>query len=347
MARIEMTYRERVLAVFNKQPYDKTPIISPTSVATVESMKIASAFFPHVHTNSDAMAALAATGHDLLGFDSVTPYFSIHQEAAALGCEINWGKKDRLPKIISSPLMHPDDFIFPANFLDRRPIKTVLQAIKNLRKKYGNKVAIIGKVIGPWTLAYHLHGTANLLLETILEPQTVRQYLETLVKVPISFAHAQFEAGADLLTWADHVTADLISSKLYEELLLPIHQQCNRNIQKSGPIILHVCGNVIDRLDLFCQTGFEAFHLDSRNDVHTALSIVANRMLLTGNINNPNTLLNGKPEDVRKAVEFALDAGIRLISPECALPLWIPNRNLIEIVQATRTKHCHVKEELV
>lgn len=336
--RARMTSRERVLAVFNRQPYDKIPVISPTSLATVESMRLTGAFFPYAHTSGEKMAALAAAGHDILGFDSVTPYFSVHQEAAALGCEIDWGKVDRLPKIIKSPLLHPEDFSLPVNFLDRKPVKTILQAIKALRKKYGADVAIIGKVIGPWTLAYHLHGTANLLLETIVEPEIVHQFLEKLAQVPVIFAHAQFEAGADILTWADHVTADLISAKMYEEFLLPVHQQCNKQIQKSGPVILHVCGSVTDRLELFCQAGFEAFHLDSRNDISTACNITADRMLLTGNINNPNILLNGSVADVRGAVEAALDEGIRLISPECALPLWVPNHNLMEIVHVARSR---------
>lgn len=337
MARLQMTSRERVLAGFNRKPVDKIPVISPTSLATVESMRLTGAFFPNAHTNGDAMAALAAAGHDALGFDCVTPYFSVHQEAAALGCELDWGKIDRLPRILKSPLERPEDFTLPANFLDRKPVKAVLQAIKMLRKKYGHDVAIIGKVIGPWTLAYHMHGTANLLLETILEPDTVREFLRRLSQVPIIFAQAQFEAGADVLTWADHVTADLISAKVYEEFLLPVHQQCHKSLQKAGPVVLHVCGAVIDRLDLFCQAGFEAFHLDSRNDINTANTIVADRMLLTGNINNPSILLNGSVADVRNAVSAALAGGIHLISPECALPVWVPNRNLMELVNATRS----------
>jgi len=331
-----MTSRERVLAAFAREPYDKMPVISPTSLATVESMRLTNAFFPHVHINSDSMAALAAAGHDVLGFDCVTPYFSIHQEAAALGCEIDWGKLDSFPQILKSPLTRPEDFVLPVNFLERRPVKTVLQAIRLLRKKYGSAVMIIGKVIGPWTLAYHLHGTANLLLETILEPEKVRNFLETLSQVPLLFAQAQFEAGADAITWADHVTTDLISAKVYEELLLPIHQRCNRQLQKGGPLILHVCGAVTDRLELFCQTGFEAFHLDSRNDVATAVGIAGKRMILTGNISNPNVLLNGSIRQVRQAVRDALAGGIDLVAPECALPVWISNRNLKELVQAVR-----------
>lgn len=329
-----MTSRERVLAVFNGKPYDKIPIINPTSLATVESMRHTKAFFPHAHTDGHAMAALAAASRDLFGFDSVMPYFSIHLEATALGCEIDWGKIDRMPQILKSPLIEPDDFVIPGNFLDRKPIKALLQAIKLLRKKYGSEIAIIGKVVGPWTLAFHLYGTANFILKTNMEPHKVHQILAVLMQTSIQFAHAQFEAGADILTWADHATADLISAKMYEEFLLPVHQQCNKALQKAGPVIFHSCGLVADRLELFCQAGFEAFHLESRNDVKAALHKVGGRIVITGNVNNPSVLLNGSVADVRNAVNSAIEDGIQLLSPECALPCWVPNRNLLEIVNA-------------
>ncbi|QDR82472.1 Uroporphyrinogen decarboxylase [Sporomusa termitida] len=332
-----MSPRERVLAVFNRKPCDRVPVINPTSLATLESMRLANAYFPNAHLQGDAMAALAAVGHDTLGFDSVTPYFSVHAEAAALGCCMDWGKPDSLPRVLESPGGEPDDFVLPPNFLDRKPVKTVLQAIKALKKKYGAKVAVIGKVIGPWTLAYHLYGTADFLLSVVLEPEKVHRYLRNLAKVPLLFAQAQFEAGADILTWADHVTADLISAKSYEEFLLPVHQHCNKQLVKAGPVILHVCGPVIDRLDLFCQAGFEAFHLDSRNDASVAAGIAGERLILAGNINNPATLLGGTAADIKEAVHYALDGGIQLIAPECALPCRVANRNLMEIVRAA---HC-------
>ena len=332
-----MCSRERVLAAFNRKPCDKIPVINPTSLATIESMRLVNAYFPAAHTNSDAMAALAAVGYDTLGFDSITPYFSVHVEAAALGCNVDWGKADSWPRVIEKQGAKLDDFIMPANFLDRKPVKAVLTAIKTLKKKYGSRAAIVGKVIGPWTLAYHLYGTANLLLAMILEPQTVCRYIDALSQVPVIFAHAQFEAGADILTWADHVTADLISAKAYEEFLLPVHKRCNEQLLKAGPVILHVCGPVLDRLDLFCQAGFEAFHLDSRNDVTRAVGIAGDSLLLAGNLSNPDTLLGGTAGEIKAAVDNALNGGIHLLAPECALPCRVPNRNLIEVVNAARS----------
>lgn len=337
MTHTGMTGRERVLAAFAHQDCDRLPAITPTSVATLESMKATGAYFPDVHTNADKMAALAAAGHDLLGFDTVTPYFSIHQEAAALGCDINWGKSDEFPTILRYPVQEPDDFVMPRDFLQRKPVLTVLRAIKILRRKYGDRVAIIGKVIGPWTLTYHLHGVNNVLLETILAPRKVHDFLQVLKQVPLTFAAAQFAAGADIITWADHATADLISAKGYEDFLFPVHRECNRLLRKGGPVIMHLCGEVTDRLGLISRTGFDAFHLDSRNDIRIARQL-AGRMLLVGGVNNPVTLLNGNPAEVRRTTEALLDAGLRLVAPECAVPCHVPNENLWAIVETVRAR---------
>ncbi len=332
----KMTSRERVMAVFKREGYDRPPVINPTSIATVESMKITKAIFPDVHTDSNKMAALAASGHEYLGFDTVAPYFSVQQEAAALGCKINWGSLDTMPTIDTNPIQYPEDFKLPEDFLDRVPIKTVLDAIKILKNKYGNDVAVVGKVMGPWTLAYHLHGVQEFLIKTILEPETVKAFLKAFIEISLTFAHAQFEAGADIITWADHATGDLISAEGYKEFLFPIHRHVNNVLTKGGPVILHTCGNTLDRMDLFAQTGFEAFHFDSRNNPKEAMDIVKDRILLTGCINNPNVLLNGTKEDVKRDVFKALDAGIQLISPECAIPCRVPNQNLIAISESVK-----------
>lgn len=173
-----------------------------------------------------------------------------------------------------------------------------------------------------------------MLLDTILEPKRTSDFIKDLAQIPIEFAKAQFEAGADLITWADHVTADLISAKLYEEFVFPVHKMATAKLSNRGPLILHTCGNVMDRLQLIKQTGFKLFHIDSRNDIPKAVEICANNILLTGSINNPYTLTNGTAADVNTEVRRNIAYGIKLISPECAIPFKVPNLNLQELVNA-------------
>ena len=332
MSKKEMTSMERVMAAIHKKDFDIYPAICPTAVVTEESMRISKAYYPSAHTNPNEMANLSAVGHDFFGFDAVSPYFSVHLESAALGAQIDWSDINNTPKVLKKPMKRIDDFVLPPSFLNRKEFQALIKACSLLKKRYGNSVAIIGKVIGPWTLAYNLYGVENLILSTILEPEKTKQLINELSIVPLEFAKAQFEAGADIITWADHVTSDLVSAQIYEEFVLPIHKRASFALQNYGPVILHTCGNVMDRLSLIAQTGFKLFHMDSRNDIAKALEIVGEDILLTGCINNPITLAQGTPNTVRNEVKANLRSGIKLIAPECAIPCNVPAKNLKELV---------------
>ena len=335
-----MAPMERVISILKNSETDRPAVITPTSVATVESMRATGASFPQAHTDADTMAALAATGYTLLGFDSVAPYFSVQQEAAALGCKVNWGQEDTMPTISTHVAHDVTDFKVPDDFLDRLPVKTVIDSIKLLKAKYGDDVIVIGKVMGPWTLSYHLYGLQDFLIKTVFEPETVRWLLNTFKELSLRFAIAQIEAGADMLTWADHATGDLISADMYKEFLLPVHRECVKKLKAGSPrwvpTILHTCGHTLDRVELFTQTGFDMFHFDSKNDPVEMLEKVDGHIHLTGCINNPNVLLNGNENDVKNQVEEVIDSGIQLVSPECAIPCKVPNKNLIKLTDTVK-----------
>jgi len=153
-----------------------------------------------------------------------------------------------------------------------------------------------------------------------------------LMKVTINFARAQFKAGADAVVLADHATGDLVGPHHYREFLLPIHKEITAQIE--GPLILHVCGNCSDRLELFLEAGFDAYHFEWQIDARMAVQTLGQRMSLVGNINNPETLFLGTPEDVYKQARYAVEAGVNIIGPECAIPLTTPMENLKAIVAA-------------
>ena len=333
-----MNSKERVTAIFNGQETDRPAVINPTSVLTAESLRALGLSCPAVHLEADKMAAAAAVGCELCGFESVMPKFGVVHSAAALGAEVDWHPGDNaMPVIRRHPISDPGQFKMPKDFLDRPEVKVVLDALRLLKRRYGDSIVIIGKVFGPWTTAYNLCGTGEFLIETALDPAKAAAYLEVFTPPGILFAEAQYEAGADMLLWGDHVSGDLCSPATYKELLLPIHQKINGSLlAKKGPVIMHACGKTLDRMRLIAQSGFECFHYDSRNDARAALAEVDGKILLTGGIDNTGVLLNGQPEDVREQALDLMEAGIPLISPECAISLKTPNRNLVELTRTVR-----------
>lgn len=327
-----MTPRERFLAALHQQPTDRPCVGNCVSAATVELMDASGCSFPDAHCDPQTMAGLAATSFEILGFDTIAPYFSVVHECAALGCEVNWGRRDMMPDTLTRPFRTADDIVIPDDFLQREPVRVLLEAIRLLKQRYGDHVALVGKVFGPWTLAYHLFGIQQFLMLTLDDPEEVRRILERLAPVPLLFSEAQREAGADAVTLADHATGDLVSGRMYEEFLWPHHSRLARDCQ--APLILHICGNTADRLDAIARSGLRCFHFESKVPPETARDIVRHRITLMGNLNNPELLLRGTPEQVRAAVQRVLAAEVEIIAPECAVPLTTPTRNLQALVAA-------------
>ena len=334
-----MTSRERVLAALNGQPVDRTPVANPTNVASVDLMDLVDAPFPDACRDPELAARLAATGYTELGFDSVMPYFTIIQESSALGCDMQWEDKDNWPTVrMQQPIWKDSrDVRIPSGFLEHRDNITITKSIEILRQELGNDVAIIGKTMGPWTLAYHVFGVENFLLMTVDDPAEVMRILHKLKEISVLFGEAQIAAGADALTFPDHATGDLVSREYYRRFLQDIHTEMVEAL--PVPLILHICGATLDRMPYIAETGMASFHFDSKNDPQKAMDAVDGKIGLVGNINNPTTLYARGPAEVREEVFKCLDAGVQMIAPECAIPLATKLENLIAIPDAVKEWH--------
>ncbi len=65
-------------------------------------------------------------------------------QEAALGCEIDWGKRDKMPTARTHPWRTAADFARPLNSCNTRLSLPSPQAITILRREYASSVAIAG-----------------------------------------------------------------------------------------------------------------------------------------------------------------------------------------------------------
>jgi uroporphyrinogen-III decarboxylase len=68
------------------------------------------------------------------------------------------------------------------------------------------------------------------------------------------------------------------------------------------------------------------------------MEIATGEMTLIGNINNPELLLGGTPDQVAEACRDAINGGVQILSPECAVPLTTPLKNLQTLVEVAEGK---------
>jgi MtaA/CmuA family methyltransferase len=329
--KVKMSPKRRFLTAMLGGKPDRTPVGNVVSVVTSGLMEQAGAWFPDAHLKAESMARLAAAGHTHLGYDTVMPVFSVVQEAAALGCQIDWGGPEMMPGARTQPFAHSHDFHIPEGWMEAPSIQVVLQALRLLRQRLGDRVVIVGKVMGPWSLSYQLMGIEEFLVSTLQDPGRARRSLDVLKSVTIEFARAQMQGGADIICLADHATGGMVSPLAYRDFLLPLHQEITGEI--GCPTVLHCCGNTTDRLDYIAQAGFDCYHFESQVRLGDALAAAAGKMTLMGNINNPQLLLTSTPGEVAQASREVIHSGVHILAPECAVPLTTPLENLETLVE--------------
>lgn len=322
-------------AVARKNSTGQAVFGTATSIACRDLMERTGAWFPEAHLDAEKMAALAITGHTVLGLDVVMPLFSVCHEAAAMGCGVGWGGPDMMPESGRPIFRTAEDIRVPSDLLNRPGCAVPLDAIALIKKRLGDDAAVCGKVFGGWTQGYHYFGVENFLIGTLDDPDQTRRILDRLMPVTIQFARAQIEAGADCILLADHATRDLCSPKAYEEFLAPVHTRLAEEI--DAPVILHICGDTRDRIGMIARTGLDGFHWDTKTGTSQEVRRLAGeRLSLMGGISNFK-LLRGTPEKIAADAVEAHRAGIDVVGPECAIPLATPLANLQAVTAVGRT----------
>ena len=321
-----MKPRDIFLTKLQRGHTPRAAVGSATSIVTTDLINKVQVSFPDAHLDPEKMATLAAAGHTELGFDNVMPLFSVWHESAALGCPVDWGDSGRMPDGRPIYASIDDPVYVPKDILKEPGCAVPLKAIRQLKKEVGDQAAIVGKVFGPWTLGYHLFGVEEFLISTLLKPDRLRQVIQQLLEVTVTFAEAQIDHGVDALTLADHCTRDLCSPNTYRDFLAEIHQELHDRIQ--CPLILHICGDTSDRLKYIRETGLACFHFDSKVPAAEARKLAGEELALMGGTSNIDILRNGTRELIEGDIREKLQVGIDIIGPECAVPLDAPYQNL-------------------
>ena len=247
---------------------------------------------------------------------------------------MDWGSEVQLPTFTSNPWQRPDDAVVPGDLLDRSPISTYLQTVKIAKRDYGERVAILGKVMGPFSMSLAMCGIERMMMATLDDPALVRHFLDVSAEVLVRCAHAQFEVGIDALAIGEGgAGANMLSPGMYESLLLPVHQRMIGQI--GGPTIMHICGDVTPRLEMFKQTKMTCFNFDWAISPEVMVKEAAEAYRVMGNISTTD-LLTGTPDGIERQVLANLDAGVDIISPGCATSPRCPNDNLRAIPAAVR-----------
>lgn len=317
-----MTSRERFMAALKGEPVDRMPVISVCQHATYEQMEELDAYWPDALHDAEQMARLAGGAYSLLGFDAVRAPFCQTHEAEAFGAILKDGGKTGLPSVMKHPYKLGDNIELPADFLSRGRIPALLEAIRILKRDLGDKVIVMGGIIGPFSVASMFFEVTEFLMTAFKKPEQIAPYVELGERAGTMLAQAMIEAGADVICVEDMMASmDMISPKIYRTSAWEPGKKQVEAI--SVPTIIHICGKLDPIVVDIAKTGCAGISVEPNVNVPLALEKFQAEGITTpliGAIDPVNTLFAGDIDKVKAETRECMAKGFTMISPGCAVP---------------------------
>ena len=332
-----MNNSERMLAAVKGQPTDRPAVFSANQTGTYAQMDATGAEWPDAHQKAEPMATLAAGAFSVLGFDAVRVPYCQTFEAEALGSTVKYAGREGVPRIDQHAYHLTDTPSYPEDFLERGRIPELIKAVRLLKERYGDKVAVMGNVVGPFSVAANLVGITEILKASFKKPDSIVPFLEVAERAGTELGRALVEAGADILVIEDMMASiDVISPPIYEKLAQPYEKKQIENLP-DVPTIMHICGKVNPIAKLIAETGATALSVEPSVDAPALKEILRafdRPIPLIGGVDAVVTLFSGTPEDVKNDVRKALADGYDMIAPGCSVPPSAETANLRAMVEA-------------
>jgi [methyl-Co(III) methanol-specific corrinoid protein]:coenzyme M methyltransferase len=335
----EMSGKELFLTALKGGKTPRPAVFSADQTGTYQLMENVSAYWPEAICNAKEMAKLAATAHTIIGFDAVRVPFCQTIEAEVLGSILREGGRENVPSIKHHRYKLEDVPIYPENFLKMGRIPDLLEAVKILKDTLGDKAAVVGGIIGPFSVAGNILEVTSLLSACLKKPDMIIPFLEMAERAGTELGKALIAAGADAIAIEDMLASlDLISPTIFRNIAW---QWEKKQIQQLSevPTILHICGKVDSIIVDLVNTGATALSLDVKTDIRavkTTLARLGKKVPLIGGIDCIRTLLPGKPQDVIDEGLDALEDGYDILAPCCSIPPATSTENLLAMVQAVK-----------
>ena len=334
-----MSSYERVMACFNGEKPDRVPIVP---IVREWCCKQAGIDFSETMDNVEKHVYSQYYSAKKYGYDAVYDLIGVHAESEAMGSKVKYGH-GYLPMIEKAAIEDYETDLPGLKMLNpykdgRLPL--ILEGISRLKELCEGEIPVIGYVQCPFRHAAMMRGAEQLMRDTFKDKENARKLLEIATSSQIIWAAAVAQAGADIVLLSDPTSSgDAVSIKTYKEWGLPYTQKVVNTLKTTGvKILLHMCGDTSDRLEVLASTGVDGLSLDAKVDFGIAREELGPEYLLMGNVEPTNPLTLGKPEDVyeqsKEVIKKAGENGYFFLSGGCLISDEAPAINLEAMFKA-------------
>ena len=292
--------------------------------------------------SSEKMCELEEYSYETFGSDGVGVSTTLRGMAEAMGAKIKY--MDYNVAQLEEPALKLSE-IDQAKLVDvekdgRLPI--ILNGLRLVKKRLGDKVPVSATVTGPFTVAAMVLGTEQLMMGMIKKPEKIKQLLEVIAENNERYIKKLLDLEVGI-GFADPVSStSLISPAQYKNFSLPYLQKNVDYIRKNGAGCgLHICGTSRRLWEFLNTTGIGTFGLDNAEDIEEAKNVLGKHMCIQGNVPPVEVMKNGTPYDVLRSARECIRKGYDspngfVLTSGCQLPVYTPKENMQALMDAAR-----------
>jgi uroporphyrinogen decarboxylase len=334
-----MNSLERVSAAVQFKPTDRVPVIAQVfgHAATLAGV----ALDDYVR-DGETLARCQLNAWKHYGYDAVFSVMDVNVETEAVGSVLRH-RKNQYPAVEQYALSRDGDWsnlpVPDPRQAGRMP--EMLKALGILRGELGNEVAVVGCVVGPFTLTMQLLGAETALYLAIDDAPRLEQAMDFATEVLIRFGLAQVEAGAHLpIVFDPAASPAVIPPAFFREFELPRLKRVFQAFGEAGAALnwLHIAGPAGPVLPYYPKAGVHLANFDYSVSTERAIKELPSTCV-DGNIKSV-TFVEGGPADIEAEARGLLrsfrDRGGFILSSGCEIPPESRPENIAAMVEAAR-----------
>ena len=330
-----MNHKERIDAVMNHQPVDRTPFALVDGGAWVS--KHENKCYGDLYHLPDAGASIFARYMDEIDTDLISGVNGVFTACLnAFGCDIDVTKVGN-PVNTEKCIMGPEEITkldksdVREKLLANDFVQCMLKQCEETKKIVGDDKYIHVDIAGPFTMANVMYGTAEYMVLLVKQPDLAMQLLDYATEISIQIFKLLRERGADIAFIAEPcASGNMLSPKMMKKFVVPGYERLMSELDYKY-YIAHICGGSLKRVPTVRDAGLNAFSCDYAVDLDTALTDGEGKLVIFGNMDPAGTVLMGTPEEVYEEacgrIKTAAGRGF-ILAPGCDLGSAAPIENV-------------------
>lgn len=333
----ELTGKERVMKLFNREAVDRMPCFSGQGAVTIQAIEKMGAQFAKIHSDPELMAQAALTSARMWGMDAVVVPFDMATVAEAMGRGVSLydSSEGIIYPTVPNKWADVEDIDIPADFMGKGRMPVVDKAF-DILKKEAPDLAVGAWVLGPFTLSGQIMELDILLKGLKKKKDLIEAFLTKMTDITIDLCKHYEGLGVDFITVREMGSGtDLLSPRMWKTLIQP-------NLTKvfdaiSVPSVNHICGSTDMIIEMMNECGADSISVDQKNDLVETRKKLGNDLLLFGNFDPYGTLTTLEDtKAVADVIKKCIDDGVDSVWPGCDLWPDVKKENMEAYVQTVR-----------